>query len=119
MKTVYRVEHVLSRKGPYTGMNYFDEYKWKKEMHCSATGRSGPIDDSVIGMGLEEFSEKWGRENVLFGFSSIEQLKNWFTNEELAALADMDYKIQTYKTKYIKASKFQVVFVCPKEIEYD
>lgn len=87
MQTVYRVQNSYG-KGPYTLGLY-----WTDESHSISTGRPAPKDDE-LGDELFNLKSKYGEHNILFGFTSLEKLKNWFSKNELEKLKNLKFYIE-------------------------
>lgn len=108
---IYRVEHKILKssengffEGPYRGTHTMDH--WAKKDHNGSKRTPRPSQDGLIG-----FSEK-----MVFGFKSMDQVKDWFSRSELKNLKQLDFVVGVYKVSFkkIKRGKKQLVFEPPQ-----
>ena len=101
---VYRVEICDENVGPYS------RFDWQSHDHNNSGRTPAPCEDP----GLRRWGrESWdSRERYRFGFSSIEQLMEWFTEDELRALSKLEMTLSVYEieNRHTVSGYHQVVF---------
>ena len=97
---IYRIEDELG-KGCY---RFMDEIEWLNE-HCKFNGRPCPIEDKGI--------DRYMDANEICGFKDMEQLKAWFTEEEIRDLAQKGFEIKKVYVKTITAIGEKQVLAIP------
>jgi hypothetical protein len=119
-KIVYRVEHSITKEGPYL-RHYLQKkdkeflYSWADEVHNIETGRPSSIDDPGFNQQEKLLTHRFILKEISpcpyrYGFSSIKQLKKWFRPMELARLLKLGYAIRTYRASRIWDSGTQAIF---------
>ena len=101
---VYRVEIVTKNIGPYS---MFD---WQSHDHNNSGRTPAPCKDP----GLRRWDDQeWApKKKYIFGFSSMEQFRKWFTEDELKALSKLEMTLSVYEidSRHAVCGYYQVVF---------
>lgn len=110
METVYRLEHVRSKIGPY---RHYVAHSWHcKKIHdkIGRLLRDRFNECPIPGLdGIEIYSHD--TPNCLrFGFKSLQQLENWFGPTLLGYLF-LNFRIYTYQSDDILYGRNQVAFI--------
>lgn len=105
MTYVWRVEN-CEGVGPYARQGL--HHLWQECDHTEDTGRPGPYQDSFDINWLHKILDK---KEYIFGFKSLEQLRNWFSDKELMNLAELGYEPKQILAKEIHEGEKQVIFV--------
>ena len=101
---VYRVEIVTKNTGPYSMLD------WQSHDHNNSGRTPAPCEDP--GLRRWDRESRDSRERYRFGFSSIEQLMEWFTEDELRALSKLEMTLSVYEieNRHTVSGYHQVVF---------
>ena len=103
MPTIYRIENE-DGIGPYLGTIAV----WQDCSHNINTGRPNPVDDKLL---WKNYLESDIIENEdLYAFETIEQLKNWFSYNEIQKLRKLGFKIKKLKVTKILQGDTQCIF---------
>lgn len=104
MLTIYRVEHIETKEGPY---RINDDWSWMVENHSEDSGRPSPWTDELNGITAEEYC----------GFLYLNDLHTWFTGQELKNLANRGFGVREYEVPAcdIRLGSKQVVFIHPDQ----
>jgi hypothetical protein len=102
---VLRVEKNNHHLGPYGHCP-----DWEDEFHCGATGRPSPSNDFGLFWERDEIGG-YDRSRYRFGFSSVDQLKQWFTVSELERLHERGWIVKCIRIKQGYATDRQVIFI--------
>ncbi len=109
--TVFRIEHEDTGRGCYKGLegtNDFLDAMYDK--HANPRTHPNPYGDVGIGRNTKNYE--------FCGFKSMEQLKGWFTDEELSELGELGYKIVELADVEITAiGEKQILFIKPEELD--
>lgn len=93
--------------GPYYRAN---AYVWAKTDDChQGPDHPGPNDDFTADV-VRLLDSDEGRE-LRFGFETLEQLNNWFTVEELDALAALGFTQTLIEAEKVYVGSKQVLFL--------
>ncbi len=107
IQTVCRVEHQDSGIGPYNSDNRTREIRELMSQHYCGI-HPAPYEDEGIDRCIDETIE-------FCGFKSMQQLRQWFTVEELTTLEHGDFHIvKHYGARVTAIGKAQVLFI-PQE----
>lgn len=109
--TIYRIENA-KEYGPYTGPS---KHSWKDEDHDSRVPLALHEDLYNKYPEIKEWCDSNSDENypdlLQYGFSSIEQLEQWFTKSELLKLEKLGYVVvERRATKIFRLHK-QIAFI--------
>lgn len=120
MATVYRVEHVRSRKGPYKhyvrsgysgahagyGTNRLSDHLGRvlamSDWNCDDR-RPSPREDGAIDT-FRPFPK-----HMLCGFESVDKLVEWF-DEALLSLFALNFRVYVYESDDVRYGEKQVLF---------
>jgi len=105
---VYRIENNL-KQGPY-----YSEWSWQVKEHITENGCPGPYNDCLEDI-LDELKNK--DIKILYGFTSLEKLRDWFCDEKIENLKSMDYNIVKYNAKkaWEGITRTQCIFIKENE----
>lgn len=109
---ILRVENAQGQ-GPYHDMRTLSEVPWGDDLR---TLSGTPLDRQPTPMeeGIPEYRAMLQRGTNLdpfrFGFTSVDQLKKWFTPEELAALNNLGHFVQPYEVPRVIYGEKQALF---------
>lgn len=120
-KIIFRVEHKKNKNkkiknkkiyaGPYGRSGVVSSYDWAEEDHENSELRPIPDEDQVLLKNLQKagFEHNW-RDQLICGFTTLEQLKLWFTNSELNTLQKLGFVIVQYYCDIIIEGRTQSLF---------
>lgn len=96
MKTVYRVEHRLSHKGPYrkTGTGVYPELA--ETMDIELRHREPFRDGPTLSLAIDLYEPK----DLRFGFRDLEQFGRWFDERERRILQEHQYVLGIYEVSF-------------------
>lgn len=110
MKYAYRVEHQTIKEGKFFAGPYnsevIDKDKWSIREHVFP---KHPCLFSDI-FHEQKFPKNW-RTDYISGFNSINQLLDWFNQEELTELFNYGFVISKYKIKKSLEGSKQILFI--------
>ena len=94
MKTVYRVEHIRYRHGPYyASYDYMTERSEilaeRLNVHCDSDRHPSPCEDGI---------DSYPYDDYYCGFESLDALFDWF-EDWLDELEEYDYHVAVYNVK--------------------
>lgn len=124
MTRVYRIEHNTSNLGPYHHIHQHPECKDLFSKLVFEESKTPPIylDTPLANAKTKHlvaefvsFSKtnhlvkfkKQQSVDLLFGFSTVKQIKDWFNKEELSALKDFGFNLVVYDTPVDNVIKFK------------
>lgn len=86
---VFRIEHVVSKLGPYRA-GYEAGEEFAKKFKLSAKYNPDPIRDNSLKDAANKTSKdiSWYIRNGIFAFGSIQDMKRWFTSKGIQFLLD-------------------------------
>lgn len=107
--TIYRVEHREHLCGPYADTymlpeGYCDRLYGLLEHHNNRDTHPTPDEDQIEG--------GWMMSSEVCGFQSMEQLRDWFSVEELLGLHEMDFVVSRYEVDdgHVRHGRRQSIF---------
>ena len=114
----FRIEHCLTGKGPYNSEDVNQEL-WNEK---SSNKKFRPVPEMDFSRcDVDLFYDK--EKSYLSGFDSVEQLKKWFSQNEIRKLKNLSFNLYKVKVKddaYVLKGSSQVAFeeedVLEKEI---
>lgn len=111
---VYRVEHLKETQGPVFMGPYENEITsceaWASPMSNFHGDDSHPEPFADPLLMNWTFPIDW-RDHYYCGFTSLSQLKSWFTSSELKNLKDLGFVIASYEAKEVQKGKTQCLFI--------
>lgn len=118
---IYRIEHASLKtnkyySGPYGVSGHFSAYEWAEDDHdLCVDAKPLPDNDPILinEIKANNLNNKWVGL-YLCGFTSLSQLKQWFTNSEINNLRKLGFVIVKYKAQKVLNGKTQVLFI-PQE----
>jgi hypothetical protein len=102
---VYRIED-KNGIGPYSIY-----WEWQDVNHFIKINRHPfPIDEGIM---INSLQIAYGIDKPVCGFNSLDQLKDWFSNDEITKLFGLGYYIFFYEIEeeFIFQGKRQLVFI--------
>ncbi len=111
---VYRIQDA-DGYGPYAGVI---SDKWMSVNHTSDNGHPSPVDDdfSLYIKNLFDINQAClynslkERENLRFGFTSLEQLQQWFDPSEVCTLAMEGFNICYADVNLVEETEKQCIY---------
>ncbi len=111
---VYRIEHLYENQGPVFVGPYENDFTTCESWASPLSNYHGddnhpePFADPLL-MSWE-FPKNW-RNHYYCGFTSLSQLKKWFTRQEIEKLKELGFILVSYKAKEVQKGKTQCLFI--------
>jgi hypothetical protein len=87
---VYRIEHLMTGKGPYT--NGDDAVNVALDSTDFSSRHPAPCNDGI----WESHTEGFDYPHYRYGFESVDSLLDWFDSDAMQVLIDNGYVVATY-----------------------
>ncbi len=115
---MYRVEHKRKKMegaycfaGPYGVSNVVESSEWTERAHTAPRNPPPDEDEKIMELMQENPDYECWQGDLHCGFSSMEQLKNWFSVGELRKLSSLGFVIACYNVDATIEGKTQVLFL--------
>lgn len=123
MIKVYRVEHEIYQNekvyaGPYSpsGINIADDWADPENSGHGDPNHPSPYKDTILKEHPLVMDFTFSNTYV-FGFNSLDQLKQWFSETEITRLRNLQYVVAEYVSEDIIVGDKQILFVPKQDIE--
>ena len=122
---VMRIEHNESNLGPYHQVHKFPETHFDLFKHLVLEEKKTPplhedtplankhtkhLVDDLLDCSIQNLLSVFKKNNnvdMLFGFSNLKQVKDWFNTDELLALQKFGFNLVVYETNTDNVIKFR------------